>query len=452
MIVARMFGLWLALLSTSNSVAATTNAAPVFQAERIQSDTFQSEIYTVHLGQRSKPMVLLIHGLGQAGWTDWQQVMPALSEHYFVLTFDLPGFGKSAASNVLYSPEQYARLCEEIRQRFAPGKKIHVIGHSLGGAVALQYAAQYARQIEKLVLVDVAGIVHRSVFMQHVMRASLRPDNALLGGVYQWLEPGLSRFGAGLTRRLEQLPDFSRFLLENPLAREQLLHERSNLQAALALIETNFIDTFSKADMPTLIVWGEHDPVTSLRTGKLLKKKMPNASLQTLSGAGHVPMKSHFAAFITTVKPFLLQPPTPTQQASSFDPLPLVRCHKQRGFYFSGKATRIELESCPDARLEQVETTALQIMNSEADVFDLRIRSTQTAIVLQRSRLTLTAADISAPLGFQAEDSVLDVAGLELHGASTLWQGSGSNGFFSVSRRWRGDGSSESLHDVFHLR
>ena len=137
---------------------------------------FQSEIFVLQTGQENTATILLIHGLGQVGSKDWLNVIPALEKNHHVLALDLPGFGHSATPPGRYSPTNYAKLIHWLTSNYAKGKVI-VVGHSMGGAIALRYASNFPDDINRVVLVDAAGILQRTAFIKHTAKIPLPLDS-----------------------------------------------------------------------------------------------------------------------------------------------------------------------------------------------------------------------------------------------------------------------------------
>ena len=78
---------------------------------RLEPDpVFGGQVYVEEAGDPSKETVVLVHGLGGGASNDWQGVAQRLQSHYHVLTFDLPGFGRSSTGEGDYTPTRYARL------------------------------------------------------------------------------------------------------------------------------------------------------------------------------------------------------------------------------------------------------------------------------------------------------------------------------------------------------
>ena len=102
------------------------------------------------------PPILLIHGITSSART-WREVMPALAEHHEVIAPDLLGHGRSAKPRGDYSLGGYASGLRDLLTILGIGR-VTVVGHSLGGGVAMQFAYQFPNRLGRLVLVDSGGL------------------------------------------------------------------------------------------------------------------------------------------------------------------------------------------------------------------------------------------------------------------------------------------------------
>jgi pimeloyl-ACP methyl ester carboxylesterase len=130
--------------------------------ECIYEPVFEGKVCTLQANRDAKVGVILIHGLG-GSIDDWKNTIPALAKNFHVVAFDLPGFGKSDKGSQEYSPTRYARLAHFLADRYFPDKNYNIVGHSMGGAIALRFAAQRPMRFQRLVLIDSAGILHPQV-------------------------------------------------------------------------------------------------------------------------------------------------------------------------------------------------------------------------------------------------------------------------------------------------
>ena len=107
----------------------------------------------------SGPALLLIHGIGDRSDT-WRHLIPALARDHTVIAPDLLGHGRSDKPRADYSVAAYANAMRDLLSVLGI-ERATVVGHSLGGGVAMQFAYQYPERCERLVLVATGGIVAR---------------------------------------------------------------------------------------------------------------------------------------------------------------------------------------------------------------------------------------------------------------------------------------------------
>lgn len=110
-------------------------------------------------GDPTSPVLLLIHGITSSSAT-WDKVIPALGQHAHVIAPDLLGHGSSDKPRSDYSMGGFASLLRDLLEHLGHDSA-SVVGHSLGGGVAMQFAYQYHDRCERLVLVDSGGLGRR---------------------------------------------------------------------------------------------------------------------------------------------------------------------------------------------------------------------------------------------------------------------------------------------------
>jgi pimeloyl-ACP methyl ester carboxylesterase len=242
--------------------------------ERSQVHARGYRIHALHTGA-GDPLVLL-HGLsGSAGW--WRHNVPAFAVHYRTHTPDLVGFGRSRGRVAQTSIGEMADIVAAWldAQHIA---RTHLIGHSMGGQIALHLAAQAPTRIDKLVLVAAAGIP-RKLSMTAAARfiAELVPPK-------HWGKPTFLP-----TIAADALRAGPRALIS---ATNNILHD--DVRPLLARITT-----------PTLLVWGKHDPLTPLSQGEQMAQSIPGARLIVFDDAAHMPMVDRPQRFNEEVLHFL---------------------------------------------------------------------------------------------------------------------------------------------------
>lgn len=429
-------GLWLLLFSLllppAALLAADAPGSPSVADRRelrVTEPVFGGEVHILEAG-RGKPVgVLLVHGLGELAGRTWEMLIPELAGDYHVVAVDLPGFGRSEKRNVLYSPARYAAFLKWVVDRYAPGPLV-VVGHSLGGAVALRYAADYPRDVQKLILVDVAGILHRKVYTREVAGGRLQERLTRLS---ETPLRGLDEAIADLLYKVPELPLDLDLVLENDLLRGQVLGGNPARIAALALAQEDFSATLRQVRAPAVILWGADDLVTPLRTGILLEAVLPSARLLTIPQAGHVPMFDQPALFNRTLLDAIggIAPPVPAPPPAGGT---VGTCRGEEGKTFTGAFERLEIADCRDVRLVNVTCGPVTITRSEVEIEKGMIAG-EVALTVTDSEVKATGLRIRGGRAVLCARSRLDLAGVDLEGESAAVEALGrATLYFSVSR------------------
>jgi pimeloyl-ACP methyl ester carboxylesterase len=391
---------------------------PGYRSELVDAPNFSGQVYVVEAGPADAEAVVLVHGLGESGSRDWQPILPALAARYHVITFDLPGFGRSTHAHDLYSPEAYVEFIHALVGRRLHGA-FNLVGHSMGGAIALRYAGTFPRDVKRLVLIDAAGILHRKAYVNFAVAAGL--DNFL--GILAGAGKDLANLAMDATSQatsplLPVSPDPS-FVLQNSLLRATLLDTPMRI-AALATILENFAPAIAKVEAPTWILWGRHDAVASLRSALLLKARLPYAQLKVLEDSGHDPMSSQpsavadylMQAFATAEQPRFVRTPLGTPVL----PERTGSCDGQSGVKFAGDYSEIDIKGCWDVTLTDVRARALRIHDSQVTVENTRVVSQAVALEVKGSRVAITASEFAGSMAIAVDNSDVDLAGVDLQG------------------------------------
>jgi len=265
----------------------------------------------------SGPAVLLVHGITSSSRT-WRSVMPALAEHYDVIAPDLLGHGRSAKPRGDYSLGGYASGLRDLLVALEVPAAT-VVGHSLGGGVAMQFAYQFPDRVERLVLVDSGGLgsevslVLRAATLpgaEYVLpllaSSPLRGAGAALGSVLGRVGLRASADVRGMAEGFESLGDAE--------ARRAFVHTaRSVIDPAGQRVDAT--DRLYLAEhVPSLIVWGDRDRMIPVRHGHDAHEHMPNSRLEIFPGAGHFPFNDDPERFVATLHEFIA-----TTEPAAFD-------------------------------------------------------------------------------------------------------------------------------------
>ncbi len=374
---------------------------------------FRGDMLVVQAGRDNAQTVLFVHGLGQNAFTDWIDTMKAVSRRYHVIAVDLPGYGYSASPLGKYSPTNYARVLQDVLAHHAKGPAI-VVGHSMGAAVALRLASDYPASVSKLVLADAAGILHRTAFVKHTATEPLPIEN--LPDVIKDPVARVKDFGRAAVERLFGLPnDPTRVLRESDLAWEVILRNRTNVNAALALVDEDFSAAIYTLRQPVQLIWGEADTIAPLRTGRVLARRLPDAQLRTLPGVGHTPMETAPDYFLALLNEALASDPAPRPLSAPPPPeLNDLRCSGAVDRQYGGHYREVVIENCTAVRLVDLSAERIVIRDSIVQMTNVQVRGTDVALDATNSEVVITASDLSGEVAVRADNSRLDLAGTSL--------------------------------------
>lgn len=438
---------------------AASGAAPVLPPPRLQQLQYKclrlnggQRVLVGEAGDAKAPPVLLVHGLGNNAHRDWAPVIRPLAAQFHVITVDLPGFGASPGSGEGYSFIALGRMLSQVLEQLAPGQKAHVVGHSLGGAVSLFFAHAYGEKVERLVLVDAAGILLKNVFVQHI--AGLRTPQVGIAPVDQLLKGFSDRLGSvkrGLFFRMDDRLDFSRWLTQNPAVRNALLGRHTQVDAGLGLVEHDFTRAIRETTAPTTVIWGGEDPIAPLRTGRLLAARLPDARLKVLEGVGHTPMLESAEAFRALLLEALTVPQLAPRQVAGVPDQSQgdVSCSAQANRVYTGRFDTLTLDNCVGVRIHAARIKRLVFKNATVTLDDVVVEADDVALAATDSEVSATHLRLTGRVAVRAENSWLDLAGASLVARERGVEAPApSRVFFSVSDMRAQDNTGD-LHTVW---
>lgn len=379
----------------------------------VSNPIFQGKTYLEQWGDDSNPSIILVHGLGDNGARDWRFLAPLLAKSFHVITFDLPGFGRSGKFNELYSPDNYARFIDWLAAAYAK-KPFILIGHSMGGVIALTYATIHPDNLSQLVLIDAAGILHPASFSKSLIDnykpnwwSHLIPDTGQLNKL----------LGFGI-EDLDGVQEAIDLILSTGFTRRTFLGEDPNKIAGLAMGQKDFSGLLEKVTMPTLIVWGENDDIAPLRTGKMLASLLPSAQLEIIPDSKHVPMLDASARLNEIIWNSVTNHQTPAASSKHIDYGENIvkeeRCDKQAERYYSGRYVNLSINECRHTTIENAKITHLKITNSSVTIYNSEIGGGETALEAFDSTVFATATKLYADIPVYVDDSRLDFAGVSI--------------------------------------
>jgi pimeloyl-ACP methyl ester carboxylesterase len=240
----------------------------------------------------SGPLIVLIHGI-TGNSAQWQPVMEVLKDRHTVFAPDLLGHGESAKPRGDYSLGAYASGIRDLLIGLA-AEPATVVGHSLGGGIAMQLAYQFPERCGRLVLISSGGIGRE---VHPLLRAASLPGSEIVLPLLTHAR--LIEAGATLARALGSIglqagPDIAEGArgyasLNDREARAAFLH---TIRAVIDPLgqRISAVDRLYLAEaMPSMIVWGENDPIIPIEHGEIAHAAMPGSRFEVIPGAGHFP-------------------------------------------------------------------------------------------------------------------------------------------------------------------
>lgn len=252
------------------------------------------------------PPVLLIHGFAFGALETWEDQVPVFIRSHRVIVPDLYWFGDSVPSSDMDDAAEQAQALSELLTRIGI-QKIAVVGVSFGGYVAMRLALSHPEQVERLVLVDAAGIAPSPEERRQV--------TANFGGkehIADLLIPKdtdeLDRLLTILFHKARYIP---RFVLRQIL-REEFWRNRDAKRRMCEHMEKEggFLTPpeLKGITAPTLLIWGRHDPLILPSMGERIAAAIANARIVFFENSNHSPMLEEFRRFNRQVLGFLSAP------------------------------------------------------------------------------------------------------------------------------------------------
>ncbi|SDM03786.1 alpha/beta fold hydrolase [Arthrobacter sp. ok362] len=261
--------------------------------------------------------VLLLHGIGQS-LDDWNEQHERLSERHTVYSVDLPGF---AYSERLSGPATLANLADvlpALLDALGVHAPLPVIGNSLGGAVAMKLAADHSDRVSALVLANSAGfgkevaLVLRLLAFRPLGALLMRPDESASRRTVESLfydKTVVTDARVGHAFALSQRATHRQTLLD-------VARDLGTISGVRAEWRTALIGTLAQSEVPTLVVWGDHDHILPFSHLGAATASLPRSESYVFSNTGHMPQIERPDEFAAVVEDFLSRRLADRQAAS----------------------------------------------------------------------------------------------------------------------------------------
>ncbi|MDO8663301.1 MAG: alpha/beta hydrolase [Candidatus Wildermuthbacteria bacterium] len=230
--------------------------------------------------------ILILHGWGwPVSSTQGTRVKELLEgAGYAVFLPDLPGFGQAPPPTEPWTIDDFVEWAKDFCEKNNLSR-IFLLGHSFGGSVAAKFSIKYPTYVQKLILVDSAGIRKKR------LKKEIQKKVAHFLNKFSFLP------FYGLIRKIayRTLFRYSDYLLTDGVMKETYLKT----------LENDISGVFSGVSVPTLLVWGEKDKITPLEHAYFIKENIPGAKLEIIPGVRHNPHREAPEKLVEIITQFL---------------------------------------------------------------------------------------------------------------------------------------------------
>jgi pimeloyl-ACP methyl ester carboxylesterase len=238
------------------------------------------------------PPVVLIHGMVNSS-KHWEKVALRLAERYTVVAPDLLGHGDSAAVRGDYSLGAHACSIRDLLTTIGIDRAT-IVGHSLGGGIAMQFFYQFPQRVERLALISSGGLGHQ---VSPMLRGAALPGAAY--GIWlvanRRVRGAIDRAGERMRARGSRKGIYLQAIARAMRPLQDAAARQAFVQTLRAVIDVrgqhvSAIDRlYLLGELPTLIVWGGRDNTIPIEHGLAAHERIPNSRFITLPNAAHFP-------------------------------------------------------------------------------------------------------------------------------------------------------------------
>lgn len=267
-------------MSTSEATQSTERIERTIDVRGIQTHLFEA-------GDPTAPPLLYIHGaLNGNLWLDYHK---ALAQHFHVFAPDTPGFGLTERPNWMRDMSDYVLYFRDLMDTLGLEKPF-IVGHSIGGWMAVEIAVWYPERVSKLVLTNAFGLRVKGTPIPDIFAMS--PEE-IAGICFEDITASLP-------------------LMPSEISVEYMLSQYKELTALACLIWNPTYDPklerrLERVSCPTLILWGENDHLTAPVYGDAYHNLIAGSKLVKLAGSGHMPMFEQTEQWSASISQFLNQ-------------------------------------------------------------------------------------------------------------------------------------------------
>lgn len=215
-----------------------------------------NNLKTDYLKIGSGPTLVFLHGwIKDINKEKYQELLTLLSKKYQVIALDLPGFGKSDSPKKAWTVTDYASFVNDFLTKININKCV-LIGHSFGGRITIKLTSQKNSKIQKIILIDSAGIERKSLKVKI------------------------------LSTIAKVTPQFIKNKI-NIGSKDYLAISGLMRQTFKNVVNENLEDSLNQIKIPTILIWGQEDHTTPLSHAKIMTQKITNSTLIIVPEANH---------------------------------------------------------------------------------------------------------------------------------------------------------------------
>jgi pimeloyl-ACP methyl ester carboxylesterase len=248
---------------------------------------------------------LMIHGFGEGGYV-WDRVLPAIASHYDAIALDLRGHGDSEwDAKARYDVQAHVEDVVHVI-RMLDLHRLVLVGHSMGGEIAIHVAAQCADRVAGLVIVDFGPCLNPEGIA--MVRAEIEAANRVYSSVEEyasWLSARRPLVAKDILLSLAKCAlrphpgEGFRLKVDPAITRSQCRQSNAASDAGLWSL-------LSRMEWPVLVVRGAGSAVLSRNVAERMIEIMPYARLETVPAAGHGVILDNPKGFEAAIRPFLM--------------------------------------------------------------------------------------------------------------------------------------------------
>lgn len=258
-----------------------------------QEFTLSSGLKIAYVDEGEGEVLLMIHGLGSY-LPAWKRNIESLSKNHRCIAVDLIGYGKSSKTSADWMLKDHSAALEELMKSLGIFT-YSLVGHSMGGQIAIHHALDYSENLKSLILVAPAGI---------------ETFNAQQGNMFKMISPEViqntsdEEIDANLRVNFYRFPTEAKFMIDDRVAikndPEFSLYAHMVANGIKGMVDQPVFENLADLNLPVLIVFGENDtlipnlfmnPNLNTRSvGEIGKEKIKGAQLTMIPNAGHMVM------------------------------------------------------------------------------------------------------------------------------------------------------------------